>query len=54
MNLISLTPIDLSIAAALVVLLALSSLRLELGVGKQIIVAGVRKTIRLMLIGMVL
>ncbi len=54
MNLISLTPLDLSLAASLVLMLALMSGYLELGLGRRLIVAGIRAGIQLILIGLVL
>ncbi len=44
----------MSIAACLVIALALLSVRMELGLGRQIIVAGIRTTVQLLLIGLVL
>ncbi|MBW1983541.1 MAG: iron export ABC transporter permease subunit FetB [Deltaproteobacteria bacterium] len=54
MNVISLTSVDLSIAAFLVVSLAILSIRMKLGLTRQIIVAGIRTTVQLLLIGLVL
>lgn len=54
MQVISLSPLDLSISAMLVVALAALSGRLELGLGRQILVAGLRTTVQLLLVGMVL
>ncbi|QTA90238.1 ABC transporter permease [Desulfonema magnum] len=54
MNIISLTPSDLSIAALLIVALSFLSIRMNLGMTRQIIVAGLRTTIQLLLIGFVL
>lgn len=54
MQIISLTPFDLSIAAVLVVILAILSLRMRLGIARKILVAGLRTTIQLSLIGFVL
>lgn len=54
MKLITLTPFDLSIAAALVILLALLSMRLRLQLTQQIVVAALRTTVQLLLIGYVL
>jgi len=51
---ITLTPIDLAIAALLVIALAAVSWRMRLGVSSQLLVAGVRTTIQLLLIGLVL
>ncbi|VAW81864.1 Probable iron export permease protein FetB [hydrothermal vent metagenome] len=46
--------IDLSIAAVLVILLALLSFRLRLGISRQMLIAGARTVIQLLLIGMLL
>jgi len=54
MNLIALTPLDLSLAAALVVLLALLSRILQLGIASQLLVAGLRTVVQLLLIGLIL
>lgn len=54
MNVISLTPFDLSLAAILVLLLAVSSLILKLDLAAQIIIAAIRTVIQLLLIGLVL
>lgn len=54
MNLISLSAFDLSLSACLVLALALVSLRLRLGVTQQIVIAALRTTIQLLLIGYVL
>lgn len=54
MNVISLSPFDLSMAAILVLLLAVSSLILKLDLAAQIIVAAIRTVIQLLLIGLVL
>ena len=54
MNVISLTPFDLSMAAILILLLAASSLILKLDLATQIIVAAIRTVIQLLLIGLVL
>jgi len=53
-ELISLNPIDLSIAAILVLLLALISWRLRLGVERRLLLAAVRSVIQLGLLGLVL
>jgi putative ABC transport system permease protein len=53
-GLIILTPVDLSIAAALVLLLALLSWRLRLDVGRRLLVAAARSTVQLLLLGLVL
>ncbi|MEN8199214.1 MAG: iron export ABC transporter permease subunit FetB [Thermodesulfobacteriota bacterium] len=54
MDVISLTAFDLSLAALLLLLLAGCSLRIGLGLEKRIIVSGVRMTVQLLLVGMVL
>ncbi|MEW8624641.1 MAG: iron export ABC transporter permease subunit FetB [Candidatus Thiodiazotropha sp.] len=54
MNLILLTPLDLAIAATLVVALALISLRLSLGIEGKLLVAAVRTVVQLSLLGLVL
>lgn len=54
MELISLTPLDLSIAAALIVALALLSWRLRLGVERQLLIAAARSVLQLLLLGLVL
>lgn len=54
MNVISLTAYDLGIAATLVILLAVFSLRLRLGIATQLLVAALRTTVQLLLIGLVL
>lgn len=54
MNVIELTPLDLSLAALLVLALAALSWRMRLGVEKQLLVAALRTTLQLLLIGLVL
>lgn len=54
MNVIALTALDLALAASLVIVMAVLSLWLQLGLGKQIIIAGLRTTIQLLLIGFIL
>ncbi len=54
MNVIPLTALDLSIAAVLVLALAGLSFRLRLGLGGQILVAALRTTVQLLLVGLVL
>ena len=54
MNIIMLSPFDLSMAAVLVLMLALASLILKLDLASQIIIAAVRTVIQLLLIGLVL
>jgi putative ABC transport system permease protein len=54
MSVITLTPIDLGIAALLIVALAGMSRRLRLGVERQLLISAARTTIQLLLIGLVL
>lgn len=54
MSIISLSTLDLSLAALLVVLLAILSLWLQLGITRQLLIAALRTTVQLMLIGVVL
>jgi putative ABC transport system permease protein len=54
MNLIYLSASELSIAALLVLALAITSTLLGLGVGRQIVIAAVRTTVQLLLIGIIL
>ncbi len=54
MTLIQLTPLDLSLAALLVLALAGISRPLGLGVGKRLLVAALRTTVQLTLVGLVL
>ncbi|HIE53871.1 MAG TPA: ABC transporter permease, partial [Chromatiaceae bacterium] len=54
MELIRLTPWDLSICAALVGLLAALSWLLRLGIGRRLLIAAVRSVVQLMLLGMIL
>ncbi|HEC12553.1 MAG TPA: iron export ABC transporter permease subunit FetB [Acidiferrobacteraceae bacterium] len=54
MNLINLTPVDLIIAALLILALAYLSQRMSLGMSNTIIVAAIRTTVQLLLIGWVL
>lgn len=54
MSLISLSPFDLGLAAALVLLLALLSWRLQLGVERRLLIAAARSTVQLTLLGLVL
>ena len=54
MNYVSLTSLDLAGAAILVVLLAITSFYLHLGIGKQLLIVTLRATIQLLLIGLVL
>ncbi|MCG6862136.1 MAG: iron export ABC transporter permease subunit FetB [Chromatiaceae bacterium] len=54
MSLIKLGPWDLSLAASLVLLLALMSWRLRLGVEWRLLIAAARSTVQLVLLGLVL
>lgn len=54
MNVIALSPWSLALAAVLVLALALLSLRLRLRIAQEIIVAAVRTTVQLLLVGLVL
>lgn len=54
MNVISLTPFDLSMAALLILLLAFLSIILKLNLASRIIIAAVRTVVQLLLIGLVL
>ncbi len=54
MHVISLSAFDLGIAALLLVLLAATSLRIGLGLEKRMLISGVRMTVQLLLIGLVL
>ena len=54
MNLISLTPLDLSLAAILVLILAVTGQRLGLGLGYQLVIAATRSAVQLTLLGLVL
>ncbi len=54
MHLIHLTPLDLGLAALLVLALALFSARLHLDVARPLLVAALRTTIQLLLVGLVL
>jgi len=51
---IPLSPLDLSIAAGLVVALSWLSLRMDLGLSGRLLMAGFRTTVQLLLIGLVL
>jgi len=53
-SLISLGPLDLALAAALVLLLAVLSWRLRLGVERRMLIAAARSTVQLVLLGLVL
>ena len=54
MSLVLLTPLDLACAALLVLLLAFMSWRLQLGVERRLLIAAVRSTVQLLLVGLVL
>lgn len=54
MNIISLSPIDLAVAASFVLATALLSRILRIGISFQLIVAALRTTIQLLLVGIVL
>lgn len=54
MNVISLTPGDLVLAAGLVLALAALSLPMGLAIGRQLMVAGARTVVQLLLVGLVL
>lgn len=54
MNIIILTPLDLALAAFLLILLAATSFLLRLGLEKRVVIAAFRTVIQLTLIGMVL
>jgi putative ABC transport system permease protein len=54
MELIQLSPSGLAVAAALVVLLAILSWQLHLGIGRRILIAALRSTVQLALLGLVL
>lgn len=54
MNLISLSTADLVSASLLVVALALLSRRYALGIGRDVLIAGIRTAVQLLLVGLVL
>lgn len=54
MNLIALSPVDLAIAALLVLALAGSSWWLRLGMERRLLVAALRTTVQLLLVGVIL
>ncbi len=54
MTIISLSPFDLSVAALLVIALSLLSFSMKLNLSRQIIIAALRTTVQLLLIGIVL
>ena len=52
--LISLSALDLSLAAVLILMLAILSWRMQLGISGQLLIAALRTTVQLLLIGLVL
>ena len=54
MTLVVLSAYDLALAASLVVLLALLSMQLQLGIARQLLFSGLRTVAQLMLIGLIL
>ena len=54
MNIISLSPFDLSLAAILVLALAFITLILKLDLASRIVIAAIRTVVQLLLIGLVL
>ena len=54
MSVIALTPLDLAIAASLVLVLALISWRSRLGIGRQLAIGALRTAVQLSLLGLVL
>lgn len=54
MTLISLSPFDLAVAAILIVLLGVLSLRMHLGIGRDLAVSAARTVVQLMLVGLIL
>ena len=54
MSIISLSPFDLSMAAVLVLILAIISMTLKLGLARNIVIAAIRTVVQLLLIGLVL
>lgn len=54
MNIISLTPFDLALASVLILLLATLSFRMQLGISQTLLIAALRTTVQLSLIGLVL
>ena len=54
MSFITLSPLDLALAALLVVALAIVSGVMHLGIGKQMLIAGTRTVVQLLLVGLVL
>jgi UDP-glucose/iron transport system permease protein len=54
MAVIVLTPLDLTMAAGLILILALISWRMHLQLGRQLLIAALRTTVQLLLIGLIL
>ncbi len=54
MTIVALTPLDLAMASGLIAMLALLSWRMRLGLGPRLIIAALRTTVQLLLIGLVL
>jgi putative ABC transport system permease protein len=54
MEVLSLSAFDLSLAAILLLMLAITSFSIGLGLEKRIVISGIRMTLQLLLIGMVL
>jgi len=54
MTIVTLTPMDLTIAAGLIFVIALLSWRMHIGLAHQLLVAALRTTVQLLLIGMIL
>jgi len=54
MGVISLSAFDLSLAAFLLLLLAVTSFKIGLGLERRMAISGVRMTLQLLLIGLVL
>lgn len=54
MGVISLSPLDLSIAAGLVLCLALTSFAMRLEIGRRLLISAFRTTVQLLLVGFVL
>ena len=54
MSLISLTPFDLAVTSALILMLALLSWRMHLGIEKNFLVAALRSAVQLILLGYIL
>lgn len=54
MHVIALTPLDLALAAVLILVLAGLSWRMRIGIERQLLVSALRSTVQLLLIGLVL